>query len=81
MTQTKVGAMKAVATTKKRHGKDFYKKAGKAGGTKSRNCGFASNKVGADGLTGRERAGLAGSVGGKKSRRGLAKVKAFLIEE
>lgn len=35
--------------------------------------GFASDEVGEDGLTGRQRARLAGAVGGKRSRRGPAK--------
>ena len=35
--------------------------------------GFASNEVGEDGLTGRERAKLAGAKGGAISRRGPAK--------
>lgn len=39
----------------------------------SRLGGFASDKVGADGLSGRERARIAGQKGGRKSRRGPAK--------
>ena len=35
--------------------------------------GFASDEVGEDGLNGRQRARLAGAVGGKRSRRGPAK--------
>ena len=35
--------------------------------------GFASNKVGEDGLTGRQRAVLAGAIGGHISRRGPGK--------
>lgn len=35
--------------------------------------GFASDEVGEDGLNGRQRAKLAGAVGGKRSRRGPAK--------
>ena len=34
--------------------------------------GFASDKVGEDGLTGRQRASIAGAIGGFKSRRGPA---------
>lgn len=48
---------------------DFYKKIGQKGGQKSRNGGFASNVVGKDGLTGRERARLVGAKGGKLSKR------------
>lgn len=35
--------------------------------------GFASDEVGEDGLNGRQRAKLAGAIGGKRSRRGPAK--------
>ena len=42
---------------------------GKKGGKLSQGGGFASNKVGADGLTGRERARLVGAIGGLKSTR------------
>ena len=35
--------------------------------------GFASDEVGEDGLTGKQRARIAGAVGGKRSRRGPAK--------
>lgn len=39
------------------------------GGQLGRTGGFASDKKGEDGLTGRERARLAGSKGGRISRR------------
>lgn len=42
---------------------------GRIGGKRSRNGGFASDVVGADGLSGRERARLAGAKGGRVSRR------------
>lgn len=42
---------------------------GKKGGKLSKTGGFASNKVGPDGLTGRERARLVGAIGGLKSTR------------
>ena len=73
MSGTIEGGRKAAATNKKIHGEDFYKKIGSIGGTRSTNGGFASDKVGADGLTGRQRASLAGAIGGFKSRRGKAK--------
>lgn len=46
---------------------DFYKKIGKKGGAAEHSLpgGFGSAKVGADGLTGRQRAG---KVGGNKKR-------------
>lgn len=72
MAGNKTGGTKAATTNMQRHGKDFYKRIGAIGGTKSGKGGFASNKVGADGLTGRERAKLVGAAGGAKSRRGKA---------
>ena len=41
----------------------------KKGGKKGKTGGFASDKKGADGLSGRERARLAGAKGGRISRR------------
>lgn len=66
---TKIGGLRAANTMKKRYGEDIYVMIGTAGGTKSRGGGFASNKIGADGMTGKERAIAVGSKGGKKSRR------------
>lgn len=61
----------------KKYGPDFYKRIGARGGANGKGPGykggFASNEVGEDGLTGRQRAKLAGAVGGKRSRRGPAK--------
>lgn len=48
---------------------NFYSKIGRKGGRNGRTGGFASEDVGADGLTGRERARVAGTKGGRKSRR------------
>lgn len=48
---------------------DYYKKLGKLGGAISHNGGFGSQKIGEDGLTGRERALIAGAKGGRISRR------------
>lgn len=73
MSGTKIGAMKARQTNLERHGEDFYKRIGAKGGRNGTTGGFASNKVGEDGLTGRERAVLAGAIGGHISRRGPAK--------
>ncbi len=42
---------------------------GRKGGEASHNGGFASNKVGKDGLTGRQRAALVGAIGGFRSKR------------
>ena len=75
MSGTVIGGKKAAQSNMKKHGKDFYKNIGKIGGKKSRNGGFASDKVGKDGLTGLERAKLAGAIGGRKSRRKPKKIK------
>lgn len=52
---------------------DYYAKIGAIGGVKGKTGGFASDKVGLDGLNGRQRAVLAGQAGGTISRRGKAK--------
>lgn len=70
MSGNKAGGQKAAITNKLRHGEDFYSRIGKKGGRNSTNGGFASDKLGADGLTGRERAVIAGTKGGRISRRG-----------
>lgn len=49
---------------------DFYKKIGRIGGRNGTTGGFASDLVGEDGLTGLERAKIAGRKGGTISRRG-----------
>ena len=67
-----IGGIKASETNKKRYGKDFYKSIGAMGGSKSRGGGFASDVVGADGLTGRERSVIVGTAGGMISKRGKA---------
>lgn len=67
------GGVKAAITNKERHGKDFYSRIGRMGGRNGHTGGFASDVVGEDGLTGKQRASVAGSIGGKKSKRGPAK--------
>lgn len=69
MAGTKNGGKLAAATNKSRYGADFYARIGANGGAKSRTGGFASNKRGEDGLTGAERARIAGARGGQISRR------------
>lgn len=69
MAGTRDGGAKAATTNRTKYGSDFYAKIGAKGGRKGKTGGFASNKKGADGLTGRERARLAGSKGGRISRR------------
>lgn len=73
MAGTKSGGIKARETNLRKHGKDFYSMIGRRGGHNGHTGGFASDKVGKDGLTGWERASKVGSVGGKISRRGKAK--------
>jgi hypothetical protein len=49
--------------------KAYMRQIGSKGGQLGHDGGFASHKVGSDGLTGRDRAVIAGSIGGRKSRR------------
>ena len=70
MSGTIEGGRKAAAKNRERYGDDYYRRIGHKEGSKSTGGGFASNKIGKDGLTGPERAKLAGSIGGAKSRRG-----------
>jgi general stress protein YciG len=69
MSGTMTGGVKTAETNKKKYGSDYYRNIGKLGGLKSRGGGFASNIVGADGLTGAERARVAGAKGGKISKK------------
>ena len=73
MSGTVKGGKKASITNKQKHGEDFYKRIGQKGGKKSCNGGFGSSKVGLDGLTGLERAKIAGKKGGLRSKRGKSK--------
>lgn len=70
MAGTKEGGRKAAMTNKLRYGEGFYARIGRDGGRNGRTGGFASEVVGKDGLSGRERAKIAGAKGGRKSRRG-----------
>ena len=76
---TKAGGQRTKETNLRKHGSDFYKRIGASGGRAGRGedykGGFACDKKGPDGLTGRQRASIAGSKGGKISRRGPAKIK------
>ena len=60
MAGTVMGGIKASKTNKRIHGRNFYKKIGKMGGTISRGGGF----------TDKELARRAGAKGGKISKRG-----------
>lgn len=59
------GGKKTAETVKALYGKDYYARIGQRGGLIGRTGGFASRKIGADGLTGRERARIAGKKGGE----------------
>jgi outer membrane lipoprotein SlyB len=69
MAGTKNGGKAAAEKNKSKYGPDFYARIGSLGGKVGRTGGFASDKMGIDGLTGRQRAAIAGSVGGRISRR------------
>lgn len=69
MPGTVEGGLKTTETNKKKYGADYYRRIGKLGGIKSRGGGFATPKIGIDGLTGPERAKLAGAKGGKISKK------------
>ena len=73
MPGTRAGGLRAAATNYERHGSDFYKRIGKKGGECGNTGGFASTAVGRDGLTGAQRAKIAGAKGGRICRRGPAK--------
>lgn len=69
MAGTKAGGKKAAAKNLKKD-PNFYANIGRKGGSvKGTKGGFASNVVGDDGLTGLERARIAGAKGGRVSRR------------
>lgn len=79
MAGTKAGAKKAAATNKARYGDDFYAQIGRKGGQNGITGGFASERVGQDGLTGPQRARVCGVIGGKISKRGPAKPKLGMV--
>ena len=62
MAGNSAGALKAAQTMKKRN-PNYFKEIGEKGGKKSRGGGFASDIKGSDGMTGKERAVAAGSLG------------------
>lgn len=64
MAGTKAGGIKAAATNKAKYGEDFYRELGRKGGHNGHTGGFAANP---------QLARIAGSIGGKISKRGKAK--------
>ncbi len=70
MAGTKAGGVKAAATNKARHGKDFYATIGAKGGKNGHTGGFAAN---------RELARIAGAKGGRISRRGKSAQKIDIV--
>lgn len=69
MAGTIAGGKAAAATNKLKFGETFYVDIGAIGGRKGHTGGFASQKIGADGLTGKQRARIAGKRGGQISRK------------
>lgn len=67
------GGLKTSQKVYELYGPNFYRRIGAMGGKASNNGGFASSMIGPDGLTGRQRARVAGITGGTISRRGKAK--------
>lgn len=73
MVGTLEGGKKAAITNKLKYGEGFYARIGKKDGRNGHTGGFASEVIGKDGLSGRQRAKIAGAKGGAKSRRGPAR--------
>ena len=74
MAGNRTGGLKARDANLKRN-PNFYREIGRLGGVASGTGGFASEAIGDDGLTGRQRAKIAGKKGGLISRRGKSKKK------
>lgn len=73
MAGTKAGGLKARDANLAKN-PNFYSDIGRIGGSNSTGGGFASLSIGDDGLTGPQRAKIAGKRGGEKSRRGKSKI-------
>ena len=69
MVQTSAGGRKTAQTIKEKWGVDFYREIGRKGGKNGHTGGFASTCIGRDGLTGYQRARIAGKKGGTISKR------------
>lgn len=70
MPGTQAGGKNAAKRNKELYGEDFYVRIGQMGGKLGRTGGFGSMNRGKDGLTGPERASVAGKKGGIISKRG-----------
>ena len=68
MAGTREGGLKAAASNMA-HNPNFYREIGRIGGANGHTGGFASETVGSDGLTGYQRAVIAGAKGGRISKR------------
>lgn len=73
MSGTRTGGLKTKAKIIARFGENYYRELGRIGGRNGTTGGFACLDTGADGLTGYERARVAGAKGGRISRRGPAR--------
>lgn len=69
MSGTRTGGLKARDVILAKRGKGYYRQLGALGGRVRGPKGFASPKVGRDGLTGRQRARIVGVNGGRVSKR------------
>jgi general stress protein YciG len=69
MPGTKIGGLKAAATNRKKHGKNFYKLIGAKGGRNGHTGGFASMTP--------EEVRACGAKGGRISKRGKAKKNSY----
>lgn len=74
MAGNRASALKSSATNREKYGEDFYKIIGAKGGRNGNTGGFASEKLDANGMNGRERARVVGVKGGRKSKRGVRNV-------
>lgn len=80
MSGTEQGGLKCAKKIKEKYGADFYSRIGRKGGKNGHTGGFASLEVGSDGLTGYERARIAGRKGGSMPKHRKKKKEPKFIE-